>query len=50
MLAETIESRAIPGWLSLDRSKLVGQVISLPVPDDVGATFDGKTIVEYYSR
>ena len=50
ILVETIESRAIPNWLSLDRSKLVGQVISLPIPDDVGATFDGKTIVEYYSR
>ena len=50
MLAETIESRAIPSWLSLDRSKLVGQVISLPTPDEVGATFDTKTIVEYYSR
>jgi small subunit ribosomal protein S4 len=50
MLAETIESRAIPNWLSLDRSKLVGQVVSLPLPDDVGATFDTKTIVEYYSR
>ena len=50
MLAETIESRVIPGWLSLDKANLSGQIISLPTPDDIGAQFDGKTIVEYYSR
>lgn len=50
ILAETIESRVIPGWLSLDKANLSGQVISLPTPDDIGAQFDGKTIVEYYSR
>jgi small subunit ribosomal protein S4 len=50
MLAETIESRVIPSWLSLDKANLSGQIISLPTPDDTGAQFDGKTIVEYYSR
>jgi small subunit ribosomal protein S4 len=49
-LLEEIESKTIPGWLSLDREKLVGQVISLPTPDDVGAEFDGQAVVEYYSR
>ncbi|MFC1871256.1 30S ribosomal protein S4 [Chloroflexota bacterium] len=50
LLVETIESRTVSGWLSLDKSQLVGRVISLPIPDDVGVNFDGKTIVEYYSR
>ncbi len=50
LLAETIESRSIPSWLSLDKSNLAGQVVSLPTPDEVEAKFDGKTIVEYYSR
>jgi small subunit ribosomal protein S4 len=50
LLTETIESRTIPGWLSLDKSQMVGRVVSLPIPDDIGAQFDGKTIVEYYSR
>jgi small subunit ribosomal protein S4 len=49
-LAENIESRQLPNWLSLDRQTLVGQVLSLPTPEDIDATFDGKAVVEYYSR
>ena len=49
-LAQSIESKSVLGWLTLDKQKLVGQVISLPTPDDIDAKFDGKTIVEYYSR
>ncbi len=49
-LAQTIQSKTVPGWLSLDRNNLAGEVLSLPTPEDVEATFDGKTIVEYYSR
>jgi small subunit ribosomal protein S4 len=49
-LVEEIKSRTIPGWLTLDRAKLVGQVVTLPVPDETIAQFNGKSIVEYYSR
>ena len=49
-LAQTIEAKTVLGWLSLDKKNLVGQILSLPTPDDIEATFDGKTIVEYYSR
>lgn len=49
-LTEDIKSRTIPSWLTLDRAKLVGQVVTLPIPDETTATFDGKSIVEYYSR
>jgi len=49
-LVESIEARSVASWLSLDRQNLVGQVLSLPTPDEVGATFEGKAIVEYYSR
>ena len=49
-LAENIESRQIPSWLSLDRQTLVGQILSLPTPDEIDARFDGKAVVEYYSR
>lgn len=45
-----IQGRAIPAWLSLDRQKLAGQVISLPTPGDAGIKFKGQSIVEYYSR
>ncbi|MFC1918700.1 30S ribosomal protein S4 [Chloroflexota bacterium] len=49
-LIESIESKSLVSWLSLDRQNLVGQVVSLPTPDEVGAKFNGKSIVEYYSR
>ena len=49
-LTQTIESKTVPDWLSLDKKTLVGQVVSLPTPEGIEATFNGKTIVEYYSR
>ncbi len=49
-LVESIEAKSIASWLRLDRQTLIGQVLSLPIPDEVGAKFDGKSIVEYYSR
>ena len=49
-LLQDIESKSVLSWLSLDKENLVGQVLSLPTPDDTDAKFDGKTIVEYYSR
>ncbi len=49
-LVESIESKAVLSWLSLDRKNLVGQVLSLPTPGDIGAKFEAKSIVEYYSR
>ena len=49
-VAENIEAKLVPGWLSLDKENLVGQVSSLPTPEDVEVKFEGKAIVEYYSR
>ena len=49
-LAQSIEAKSISSWLSLDKQNLVGQVLSLPTPEEIEAKFDGKTIVEYYSR
>lgn len=49
-LAESIKGKAVSSWLSLDKEKLVGQVSSLPTPDEIEAKISGKTIVEYYSR
>jgi len=48
--AEAIESKTVLSWLTLDRKNMVGRVLSLPTPDDIDARFDGKAIVEYYSR
>jgi len=47
---EKIKAKIIPGWLSLDEEKMTGNVLTLPVKDDIEANFDGKAIVEYYSR
>ena len=49
-LLESIESRSVASWLSLDQKNLVGQVVSLPTPDDIEAKLDGKAIIEYYAR
>jgi len=49
-LLENIEAKSIVSWLSLNRQTLVGQVISMPTPDEIGAQFDGQAVVEYYSR
>jgi len=49
-LAQNIEGKVVPAWLSLDRKNLSGQVLSLPTPEDVEAKFNTKDIVEFYSR
>ena len=49
-LLQEVEGRTIPGWLSLDKQKLVGQVVNLPTAEDIEVKFDEKAIVEYYSR
>jgi small subunit ribosomal protein S4 len=49
-LTEDIESKTVLNWLSLDRQTLVGQVVSLPTPDQIDSRFDGKAVIEYYSR
>jgi small subunit ribosomal protein S4 len=48
--AESIKSKSVLSWLSLDKENLVGQIISMPTPDEIEAKFAGKNIVEYYSR
>jgi len=49
-VAASIEAKSVLSWLSLDTQNLVGHVVSLPTPDDTDSRFNGKAIVEYYSR
>ena len=49
-LTQSIGSKTTLSWLSLDSSNMVGQVLSLPTPDEIDSRFDGKAIVEHYSR
>jgi small subunit ribosomal protein S4 len=46
----SIEAKAPLNWLSLDTQKMEGRLVSLPTAGDVESTFDGKAIVEWYSR
>jgi len=50
MAMERVDSQLIPSWLSLDKETLSGRVLTLPAPEEIAAKFDGKKIVEYYSR
>jgi len=50
ILVQEIEGRNIPGWLTLDKQKLAGQIVNLPTAEDIEAKFNEKAIVEYYSR
>jgi len=49
-VVQNIPAKSVLGWLSLDKENLVGRVVALPTPDDIDAKFEGKAIVEYYSR
>jgi len=49
-LVKEIKGKATPGWLSLDEEGMTGSVLALPGKDDIDPKFDGKAIVEYYSR
>lgn len=39
-----------PTWLSLDKNKLEGKIISLPKREDINIPVDVQMVVEYYSR
>jgi small subunit ribosomal protein S4 len=49
-VAKDIESKTIPGWLSLDREKLEGRVVAMPSRSDLESTIDERLIVAFYSR
>jgi small subunit ribosomal protein S4 len=49
-MAEEIEGKTIPSWLSLDKEGMTGKMLNLPGKDDIEAGFNAKAIVEYYSR
>ncbi|MEE9400932.1 MAG: 30S ribosomal protein S4 [Dehalococcoidia bacterium] len=50
MVAKDIESKLIPGWLSLDRDSLSGRVLSAPERSEMESTIDERLIVAFYSR
>ncbi len=49
-LAEEMEHRTPPDWLSRDDRSLSGRVMALPTRKDIDVAIDEQLIVEYYSR
>ena len=46
----SVKVEDMPSWLSLDKEKMNGKVLSLPKADEVEKLFDLTAIVEFYSR
>jgi len=49
-VAEQMEHRFVPEWLSVDIDKLSGRVLSLPTREEIEAPVSDQLITEYYSR
>ncbi len=47
---ETLESRALPSWLELDKDNFEGTVKTMPIRDDITLPIEEQLIVELYSR
>jgi len=47
---ELNKDRAVPAWLKLDVQNLKGEVINMPVREDVGFPIQESLIVELYSK
>jgi len=49
-LAEVLEHRTVPEWLSLNASDMSGTVTAIPKREQIDVPFSEQLIVEYYSR
>ena len=47
---ETLESRAVPQWLEIEKESFTGTVKALPAREDVTMPIEEQLIVELYSR
>ena len=50
VFSETIADKIVPSWLEIDAKNMVGKILNLPKREDIEVKFNGKDIVEYYSR
>ena len=46
----TLQKVQLPRWLHGEKGKFEAKVVSVPVREDIGAVFDIKSIIEYYSK
>ena len=49
-LAEGLQTKNAPKWLSVDKNALVAKVVALPARDDIDFEFNEQLIVELYSK
>ena len=49
-LAEGLDSKIAPKWLSVDKAGLSAKVVALPARDDIDFEFNEQLIVELYSK
>lgn len=47
---EDVAGRGVPSWLNLDRANLSGQVMELPVREEIKVPIEESLIVELYSK
>lgn len=48
--ATKLKKHETPKWLSLDKEKIMGKVLSLPSLEDANIPVDMHMVIEYYSR
>lgn len=49
-IAEQVKGKTTPSWLALDEEQMTARVTALPATEDIDSKFDGKAVVEFYSR
>ena len=49
-LAEALDTKISPKWLSVDKAALSAKVVALPARDDIDFEFEEQLIVELYSK
>jgi small subunit ribosomal protein S4 len=49
-IAEDMEHRLVPEWLSMDVNTLSGRVVALPSREEIEVPLSEHLIIEYYSR
>ena len=47
---ETATSRAVPGWLSLNKEELKGVILRIPTREEIQPIANEQAVVEFYSR
>ena len=50
VVSHTVESKAVPQWLDLNRNQMMGRVLSIPARSDMDSHVNEQAIVEFYSR